>query len=448
VAPLWKRAAEAHLALVIEERPLAPLKRVAYPSRHDLSANLARLAQTTPEKLGAMLRKAEQGDPRDFVDFADRMISHDGDVRAAAETRISAIAGAAWVIEPGRSGDAARDAYAEAGARFVTDVIEGMTSNDEIDLMRCGFADATVRKLDAILKGYSFLEIPWEWDDEARVMAPKSLIWVHQRRFRFDTETWRPRLVDSGGDSPSSTYPGEELEPNRWVTYMPATAGLYPTVSGALRACAWAFVFKRWCAQFWIAGAETFAWPFIWAKVPVGAKDEVIAHAQDGLDTLRADHRAVVRDPVAFELLETAAKDAGTWKQLTENLAREINKAILGSTDATEPSKVGAYGAVESRRGTTIEPRLAMDERSLSESWRRQLFEPLLRYNRHLFGGVMPPVPSIRYTIAAKRREIPQSAIDAGVVRADELRASAGLEPLGGEAGRAFVGGRQPAPQP
>lgn len=433
---------------MIEERPLAPQNRVAYPSRHDLSANLARLAQTTPEKLGAMLRKAEQGDPRDFVDFADRMIGHDGDVRAAAETRISAIAGAAWVIEPGRSGDPARDAYAEAAARFVTDVIEGMVSNDEIDLMRCGFADATVRKLDAILKGYSFLEIPWEWDDEARIMAPKSLIWVHQRRFRFDSETWRPRLVDSGGDAPSSTYPGAELEPDRWITYMPATAGLYPTVSGALRACAWAFVFKRWCAQFWISGAETFAWPFIWAKVPPGAKADTIAEAQDGLDTLRADHRAVVRDPVAFEILETAAKDAGTWKQLTDNLAREINKAILGSTDATEPSKVGAYGAVESRRGTTIEPRLAMDERSLSESWRRQLFEPLLRFNRRLFNGVMPPVPSIRYTIAAKRREIPQAAIDAGVVRTDELRVSAGLDPLGGEAGRAFVNARQPAAQP
>lgn len=384
-----------------------------------------------------MLRDAERGDPRDFVDFADRMIAQDGDVRAAIETRISAIAGAAWVIEPGRTGSADRDAYGEQAARAVTDVLEGMVGDDERDVMRCGFADANVRKLDAIAKGFSFLEIPWEWDADAGIMAPKSIIWAHQRRFRFDPNDWTPRLVDTGKDPTS--YPGVELDRDRWIVYMPAVAGLYPTVSGALRACAWAFVFKRWCAQFWISGAETFAWPFIWAKVPRQADAKTRASAQEGLDQLRSDHRAVVDDPVAIELLETAAKDAGTWKQLTDNLNREINKAILGSTDATEPGKVGAYGAVESRRGTTIEPRLAMDERSLSESWRRQLFEPLLRFNRHLFGGLMPPVPSIRFTIAAKRREIPQAVIAAGVVRTDELRASAGLPPIGGPEGQAFV---------
>lgn len=420
----------------IEER--APTRRVAYPTRNDLSSNLARFSAVTPETLGHILRRAERGDTRDWVDFCDRMITQDGDIRAAIETRTAAISGAEHVIEPTMTGDAARDAYSEGAARFVSERIDALVGYDETDITRCGFADANERKLDAIGKGFSFLEIPWEYDKATRITAPRSFIHVHQRRFQFDTQTWRPRLVDPGGDA-SSSYPGIELEPDRWISYFPAVAGLYPTVSGALRACAWAYVFKRWCAQFWIAGAETFAWPFIWAKVPRGAKEEVRAEAQSGLDNLRGDHRAVVEDPVAFEILESSAKDAGTWKQLTDNLNREINKAILGSTDATEPSKVGAYGAVESRRGTTIEPRLARDERALSESWRRQFFEPLLRFNVHLFGGVMPPIPSIRFTIAAKRREIPQALIDAEVVTVDELRASAGLPLFGGEQGRAIV---------
>lgn len=419
----------------IEER--APQRRVAYPSRNDVAPNLARFSAVTPERLGSILRQAELGNTQDWVDFCDRMISQDGDIRAAIETRTAALSGAEFVIKAGRSGDPARDAYAEDGARFVTDTIEAMTGNDEIDLMRVGFADACERKLDAVGKGFSFLEIPWEYDEATRITAPKSLIWVHQRRFRFDQNS-EPRLVDPGGDR-STTYPGEPLEPARWISYFPAVAGLHPTVSGALRACAWAYVFKRWCLQFWVSGAETFSWPFIWAKVPRGAKEEVRSKAQEGLDNLRADHRAVVDDSIAFDLLETAAKDAGTWKQLTDNLNREINKAILGSTDATEPGKNGAYGAVESRRGTTIEPRLARDERALSESWRRQFFTPLLSFNRHLFGGVMPPVPTIRFTIAAKRRAISQSAIDAGAVRLDELRTDSGLEAVGGEEGMRFI---------
>lgn len=431
-----KRRSARSKATTAEERP--PLRRRAEPTRNDLQANLARFSAVSPEVLGAILRKAELGDPRDWADFCDRMISQDGDVRAAIETRTAALSGAEYVIEPGESGIPERDAQAEAGAKFISQVLDNMTGNSEIDVSRCSFADATERILDAIGKGFSFIEIPWEYDEETGITAPKSLIFVHQRRFRFDTETLRPRLIDPGAGQ-GTTYPGEELEPNRWVTYFPAVAGLYPWVSGALRACAWAFVFKRWCAQFWMAGAETFAWPFIWAKVPRGAKPEVRAAAQQGLDDLRADHRAVVDDPVAFELLETAAKDAGTWKQLTENLQREINKAILGSTDATEPGKNGAYGAVESRRGTTIEPRLARDERGLSENWKRQLFGPLLGYNRHLFGGVVPAVSNIRYTIAAKRREIPETLIKAGVVRVDELRTSAGLPPIGGVEGRRFV---------
>lgn len=429
----------------IEER--APRTRIAYPSRNDLSANLARFSAVTPERLGAILRQAELGDTRDWVDFCDRMIAQDGDVRAAIETRTAALSGAAYVIESSRTGDPARDVYAEPAARFVANTVEAMVGNDEVDLMRVGFADACERKLDAVGKGFAFLEIPWEYDEETRITAPKSLIWVHQRRFRFHADDWSPRLVDAGADK-TSNYPGLPLEPSRWISYFPAVAGLYPTVSGALRACAWAFVFKRWCLQFWVSGAETFSWPFIWAKVPRGAKEEVRAKAQEGLDNLRADHRAVVDDSIAFELLETAAKDAGTWKQLTDNLNREINKAVLGSTDATEPGKNGAYGAVESRRGTTIEPRLARDERALSESWRRQFFHPLVSYNRHLFGGLMAPVPTVRFTIAAKRREISKNAIDAGVVRYDELRAAEGLEPIGGEEGQRFIVLRPAGPAP
>lgn len=427
---------------------------VALPTRHDLSANLNKLAKLTPERVAEILRKAETGDVADLMDLCDRMFTTDGHIRATYETRLAAIAGAAWVVEPGASGDPVRDAQAEPAARFVSRVLEAMrgASDDGTqDIMRVGFSHAVTRALDAIGKSFSTLEIPWELDEETGAFVPRSLIWVHQRRFRWDAATWKLRLIDDGV---ARSYPGQELQPRRWIIHCPPAAGAYPWVSGVLRTVAWCYLFKRWTRQFWVTGAESFSWPFVFAKVPRGATKEVRSEALSGLEQLSADHRAVIEDPVAFEILESAAKDAGTWKALEENLDREISKAILGSTDSTEPSKVGAYGAVESRRGTTVEPRLATDERNLAEDFERQLFDPLIDFNLHLFGGVRPPTPCIRWTIAAKRREIPDVVVASGVVTVDELRASAGLEPLGGAAGARFIapssgampGGTPPAP--
>lgn len=413
------------------------------PTRYDLTGNLAKLSQLTPSKLAETLRKAETGDISELMDLCDRIITTDGDIGGLYETRISAIAGTDWIVEPGESGDPKRDAYAEKAARFVQAKLEAMRGaapDGSQDIMRVGFSHAVTRLLDAFGKGFAALEIPWEYDEADGTIWPRALVWVHQRRFRWHTD-WKLRLVDNGE---TRTYPGEELTPRGWLIHCPPQAGLYPWLSGALRAVAWCYLFKRWCRQFWVTGAESFAWPFLWAKVQRGAKAEVRAEALRGLEKLSADHRAVVEEGTAFEILESAIKDAGTWKQLEDNLNREAAKRILGSSDANEPGKVGAYGAVESRRGTTIEPRLAVDEKNLAEDIERQLFEPLLDFNLHVFDGVRPPTPHLRFTIASKRREIPQSVIDAKVVTKDQLLASIGLSPVGGAEGRAIVGGAAP----
>jgi phage gp29-like protein len=411
----------------------------AGPTRQDLTGNLSKLAQLTPSKLAEILRKAETGDIAELMDLCDRIITTDGDIGGLYETRISAIAGTDWIVEPGESGDPARDAYAEKAARFVQAKLEAMRGaapDGSQDIMRVGFSHAVTRLLDALGKSFAALEIPWEYDETDGTIWPRSLVWVHQRRFRWHTD-WKLRLIDNGE---TRTYPGEELTPGGWLIHCPPQAGLYPWLSGALRAVAWCYLFKRWCRQFWVTGAESFAWPFLWAKVPRGAKAEVRAEALRGLEKLSADHRAVVEDGTAFEILESAIKDAGTWKQLEDNLNREAAKRILGSSDANEPGKVGAYGAVESRRGTTIEPRLAVDEKNLDEDIERQLFEPLIDFNLHVFDGVRPPTPHIRFTIASKRREISETIVKAKVVSKDELRASAGLPPKGGPEGREIVG--------
>jgi phage gp29-like protein len=222
-----------------------------------MSANLAKLAQLTPVRLSEILRKAETGDIAELMDLCDRMITTDGGIRANYETRIAAIAGAAFVVEAGSCGDPARDAYAERGARFVTQVLEGMRGGGSdgetaLDFMHVGFGHAVTRALDAIGKGLSTLEIPWEnvpWQGTTSAVVPRSLVWVHQRRFRWHTQDSTLRLIDDGE---TRSLPGVPLTPRRWIVHCPPTAGAYPWVSGVLRTVAWCYLFKRWCRQFWV----------------------------------------------------------------------------------------------------------------------------------------------------------------------------------------------------
>lgn len=355
-----------------------------------------RLSALSPETLTSILNRAEEGYLDEWADLCDRMVEMDADIRASAETRTAAIAGARMYLEPGvPTGDAKRDAQAAAGAEFAERVLAGLP----------GLEVSVQESLDGILKGVAAHEI--EWAEDGGSVIPTRLHWVHARRFRWDRTTWELRLVDTGEPS-GLVAAGEALQPDGWIVHTPKTVAAYPTRVGVLRACAWPYLFRRWCMQFWVQGAESFAWPFLYATVPRGATDEVRAEALAGLESMTQERRAVIEAGDAFALLETTVKDGGTWDQLFRALGGEMKKAILGMTDLNEPGRIGAYASVEIRRGATVDARIAMDERALSTTWTQQLLAPLMRYNAHAFGGVVPPTPRIRWAVASKRAEIPQ----------------------------------------
>lgn len=380
-----------------------------------MSVLSGRLANLTPERLGSILNLAEMGHLRDWADLCDRMVEVDATVRASFETRVSAVAGARCIVEVGAStGDPARDAYGPAAAQFFERVLDSLPD----------WPTRVTELLDGIAKGIGVLSVGWEWDGHA-VMP--DLRWVHARRFRWWRPDWSLRLVDDGE---TQHQPGLILEPDAWLVHAPKTVAGYPTRVGVMRAVAWPYLFKRWCLQFWMTGAERFAWPLMWAKVPRGAAADVRGIAQAGLDALSSDHSAVVEDPVAFQLLETTVKDNGTWSQFSNALNAEIGKAILGMTDMNEPGRIGAYAAVEVRRGTTVDARIAMDELALASTVRTQFAEAAIRFNTHLFGGLMPPIPSARWVISAKRSAIPaENTNDASL---NERRRSIDLDPVSG----------------
>lgn len=372
-----------------------------------------RYAAVQPEQLAQIQLGLERGELRDWADLCDRMLRRDPDILATYESRLSVISGAELIVEEGvPTGDPQRDALLGAGAAFTDAWLRSLPVSRYAH-----------ESLDGIGKGLGVHEVIWS--PTSIGLVPVGLEWLHLRRFCYGPD-WRPRICDMGTAYDSR---GFELEPDRFVVHEPRALPGYPA-GGVLRAVMWLFLIKSWALQFWISGAESFAWPLRIATVRRGGDDAARARAKQFLEDLSADHAAVLDEGTAFELKETTVKDGNVWANLVAECNREIAKALLGMTDLAEPTRVGAYAAVETRKGATVDARVLKDERALAMTWERDLVEPALRLNADLWGGIVPPTPRLRWSIAASRSALDALAVDAMTV--DEVRARQGLAPRGG----------------
>lgn len=400
-----------------------PLRRRLTRPERPASARSSKLGSLRPEQLGRILRDAERGEIADFVDLADRMVQLDGHIRANYITRLAAVGAARSEWIPGRTGDPERDFYAEQAAQFCADRIGECDSDDR----------AVMELLDAVGIGLSVQEMDYAWRDEGWWTIDR-FRFVHQRRLRFD-EDWEPRIVDFGGGRTVSGGVRLSRWSRKFVVHQSREHATDPSCTGVLRSVAWLYLFKRWALQFWVHGAERFAWPMVLGWVKRTGDKAARRNLLEILEEFTAEHRAVLDEGDKVELIESQLKDAGTWRELTNTLNAEIGKALLGSVDQTEPTEIGAWKAVESRKATTVDSRQAMDERQLAATYRRDVITPLLEFNTHLWNGVLPAIPTRRWVIAETRKNVPREALEVGAVTYDELRGSLGLDPWGPDRG-------------
>jgi phage gp29-like protein len=416
-------------------RGVPSTRQVARPSRREQYDLTSKFIDLGPATLGRILRDADRGAIKDFVDLCDRMLS-DATVKAAYESRLSAVSASQWIVEPGDpTGDPARDRYAPDAAAFVERVFRdiGATSASGDYCEVGGFEQAVSDLMDGVGKSLAVREIDWQF--VANTWVPARLRFVHARRFKY-SEAWEPLLVDTGDTVHAAGIP---LEPGKFIVHSPRPVAGYPTMTCAMRAVVWPFVIKKWVVQFWLDGAERFAWPFIWAAVRPDTPDEMRERYLSMLKKLSTGHVGVFDAGSEVKLTESTAKDGGTWRELASFLNAEISKGVQGMADAAEASKIGAYGAVKARKGISVDPRIARDERDIAGTIRAHLTYWVLWFNRHHFGGVMPPVPHVRWVISGTKREIKPDAYRA--VRVNEVREANDLPPLEGAAGLAMMAG-------
>jgi len=386
--------------------------------------------------VSSILRNAERGDLEKLSDLIEHMVASDAHVRSLYGTRLNAVAGSEWEIEPGRAKSGEED-VAEVAAEFIREELE---LHPDVNRM---FSDL----LHAVAVGASVLEHRWFRDGGRWRTEPA---WTHPRDIRYNRD-WQVEMRTYLEGTRAKWIKTSE-HPNKFIIHNPRPFNAAPTKTGELLSCIWLWLFKRWNERFRNVYSERHALPLHVGILPENARGNVRENLQEGLEALSFDHIAVFESGTDIKVIEPSGDAGASLNDIINHINGEMSKAYLGSGLNVEVTVGGGNRALgESQFDTTMLPRLLADARRLANTLERDLFKPLLMFNTHLFGGRMPPIPRMVFRlIKDETKEIPVGmatlAVGAGVVKIDELRVATGLDPLGDAAGgNEFVAPMNPA---
>jgi len=428
-----QKAREKTRALTDGPAPeLSPFQRLSPKPKISRWSPSVGYAELTWGQVQSILQNAERGYMETWGDLTRRMIATDDHIAAVYETRVASVSGARREVKPA---DVAPgyERYAQLAADDCRKLLDSLPSPER---MIAGL-------LDADFTGFAASEIVWE--PKGDMVWASDVIWLSPRRFRF-SDSFELYLYDNGLGAqrareleiPTDTTVvngvlGLPLTRNKYLVHIPQILPNYPTSSGLLLACVRPWWVKSWIMKFWLSGAEVAGNPRLLGRLPDQATSSEVAESlYEALNTISADGIGVLKGESNIEVLRVEAQGTGSvWETLIKRCDAAISKAVLGSTINVEVGEGGGNRALaESQGDITITPRLQRSARLVCNTIERDLFGPFLEFNRHRYGG-LTPVPSLNLILYEAQAEIDQLAVDAGVVRVDELRQSRGLEPLG-----------------
>jgi phage gp29-like protein len=366
----------------------------------------------TPEKLIAIQREAEAGDPYLYLELAEEMEEKDLHYLAVISTRKQAVAGAEIIVTP--ASEAAEDLRA---ADLVRDFVLGGAFDLEGVLFDI---------LDAVGKGFSATEIIW--DTAGREWIPKRLAWRDPRWFMFDWISGEELLVrtlrDEGPLAPadvSTAWPSDapskalsnapdgsspHYRRSRWYTgvddgarigIQPLTAPLapfkfivhaakakagLPVRGGIARAAGWAYLFKNYVLKDWVTFAEVFGQPLRLGKYAPGATEADKHALLSAVANIGTDAAAIIPESMLIEFVEARqAGGAEVYERFCEYLDKQVSKAVLGQTLTTETPREGGSRAAAQVHDAVRRDIMESDARRLGATLTRDLVRPIVDLN-------------------------------------------------------------------
>lgn len=324
----------------------------------------------TPTRLTGILRQAEQGNAKAYLELAEEMEEKDLHYLAVLKKRKEAIAQLPIEVIPA---DDSAEAKADA------ELVEQFIDRDELQ-------DEMVDMLDAIGKGWSVTEIVWEMSDSQ--WMPLRLERVDQRWMEFDPDDGETLyLLGDAGER-------QELSAFKYITHQVKAKSGIPVRGGLARAAAWHYLFKNYAWKNWNSFLETFGMPIRLGRYDNGETEENKRVLLNAIASLGSDAAAMFPKTMEVEFVNAAQGVApkDLWDAMITKNDDYLSKVVLGQTNTTD-AKSGGLGSGQANVHREVEETIERsDARRLSTTLNRDLVKPIVMLNR----GPRKKYPKIR----------------------------------------------------
>ncbi|MHB8335799.1 MAG: phage portal protein family protein [Ignavibacteriaceae bacterium] len=201
--------------------------------------------------------------------------------------------------------------------------------------------------LDAVLFGFSVLEIKWEIKNGK--IIPVFAEQKPQEWFIFTRENeLRLRRVTGGM---YKFEEGEALPDFKFVLAQNNPSYINPYGEKVLSKCFWAVTLKRAGMEYWQTMVERYGMPFLIGRYKLGATEADKTSLLNSLTDMVQNNIAIFEELLSIEIKEPPRYEVGDlYRYLADFYNNEISKAVLTVTLTTEMGKVGSYAATSVHR--------------------------------------------------------------------------------------------------
>jgi phage gp29-like protein len=283
-----------------------------------------------------------------------------------------------WYIEPGDAG--------EIEVELCEKTLELLDSNG------CKIKDIIDQTLNPIGFGYSVFEISYkplpnpllgkEREQKMDVWLPTSA-WEKPREwFFFDNKNQlRFRTSDN---SEGIVINGPEADPAvavKFILLQNNPTYENPYGDKALSRCFWPATMKRGGMKFFATHVEKYGMPYLFGKLPRGAKPEEHKHLLEKLTNMIQDAVATGPDDSSLQIIESdKVSSADLYDKFLQRCDNAISKAILGNALSTDIQQTGAR-AIGEVGAITIEGEISKTDRDFPTAFFNELFKRVIDLN-------------------------------------------------------------------
>lgn len=328
----------------------------------------------SPVKLGAILARANQGDPTAQAKLAEEILEKNWDIRHAIATRAAAVAGVRVKCKAADEDDAQAVDIAEQAQQML----------DSVEPPRTSYGDVSFRRLisgmmGALLPGYDCAEI--QWTDGGKAIEAFSPV---PRDCITFVQSHEPLIATT------ATPTGLPLVPSKFVFHRPSGMSGDATRGGLIRPLGWLHLFQNLGMKDLARFCEKFGMPFVMARLDENAWQKERHTIADLIRNFGSDGGAVFSKAVEVEMLDANASKGEIYFTLLEYTGAAITKVVLGQTASSSDSSGLSGGDAQSAVRQDI---LESDCADLAATIRGDILRPWTAWNF----GPDAPVPLVHF---------------------------------------------------